>query len=109
MKKVDILINANGNNGKTATSMQNVEFIRGMTVTNEEELNIALANTDSLYISVGNNIECNNTISIDNIKHKLDLNNNSISYTKQNESFTFLTLGKNSELTIIDSAQIKDI
>lgn len=106
-EKVDILINAKGNNGKTTTSTQNVEFIRGITVTNEEELNTALASTDSLYISVANDIACSSTINIENVTHKLDLNNHTISYTKTDESFTFITLGSNTNLTVFDSSSEK--
>lgn len=103
----NITINAYGNNGLTTSKDYDITIIRGMKVTNEVELNTALKSVDSLYISVANNIECANVISIDNVTHKLDLNNSTISYTKQNESFVFLILGQNAKLTVLDSSDEK--
>lgn len=105
--EVDIKINATGNNGKTAESVQTVKLIRGVKVTNESELNSALSSTAPSYIQVANNIESTSIISVDGVTHKLDLNNNTISKTVTNESFTFITLGSSTNLTIIDSSSEK--
>lgn len=103
----NIVINAYGNNGLLTTENKEIAIVRGMKVANESELNTAFSTTGDLYIYVVNNIECTNVISTDNINHKLDLNNNNISYTKQNESFVFLTLGTNSKLIVLDSSREK--
>ena len=105
--EMEIKITAIGNNGKKAEIVQNVKFIRGVKVTNESELNDALASTSPSYISIANNIECTNSISIDGVTHKIDLNNNTISKTVTNESFTFINLGSNTNITIIDSSTEK--
>lgn len=102
---VNIKIKATGNDNLTSESTQAIKFIRGISVTNETELNTALATVSPLYINVANDIECSNTISVDGITHTLDLNNKTISKTVVNESFTFITLGSNTNLTIIDSSK----
>ena len=107
-EKVDITIIANDNNTKSSESTQNIEFIRGMKVSNESELTTAFATTGNLYIYVVNNIACSNTITTNNINHKIDLNNYTISYTKQNESFSFITLESNANLTVLDSSESKN-
>lgn len=106
--ETNIVVNAYGNNGLLTTQSKDIEIIRGMKVTNESELNTALATTDSLYISVANNIECSNTINVDNVNHTLDLNNHTISCTKENETYKFITLGSNTKLTILDSSTEKN-
>lgn len=103
----EININAYGKNGEEINQKKNIEIIRGVRVTNEQELTTAFASSDSLYISVSNNIDCTNLKTINNVAHKLDLNNHSITYTKQNESFTFLTIGSAGELTVLDSTDEK--
>lgn len=103
----NIEINAYGNNGKKTTETKTVQIIKGIIVTNETELNTAIKLTDSLYIKIANNIECTNIINVDNINHTIDLNNTTISYTKQNESFAFITLGTNAALTILDTSNEK--
>ena len=106
--ETNIVVNAYGNNGLLTTQSKDIEIIRGMKVTNESELNTAIATTDSLYISVANNIECSNIISVDNVNHTLDLNNHTISCTKGNETYKFITLGSNTQLTILDSSTEKN-
>lgn len=103
-EKLDITIIANDNNTKQSESKQNIEFIKGMKATNEAELNTAFTTVGDLYIQVANNIECTNSIYVDNVSHRLDLNNKIISFTKENESFHFITLGSNANLTITDSS-----
>ena len=102
---VNIKITATGNNDLVSELTQAVKFIRGISVTNETELNAALSSTSPLYINVANDIKCLNTINVAGITHTLDLNNNTISKTVVNESFTFITLGINTNLTIIDSSK----
>lgn len=106
--EVEITINAQGKNGKIASSTQKVTFIKGMIVTNETELNAAFATSEDLYIYVENDIECTNVINTNNINHKLDLNNHTISFTRQNEGFSFITLEDNANLTILDSSNEKN-
>lgn len=107
-EEIDIVIKAKGKNNKTTTSTQRIEFIRGMLVRNETELNTALKTTGDLYVVIANDIVCSSIIdNINNINHKIDLNNSTISYTKQNESFVFLTFGANSKVTIFDSSSEK--
>lgn len=104
----NIEINAYGNNGKNESKSENIEIIKGAIVTNETELNTAIAITESLYISVGNDIQCNNSIDLNNINHKLDLNNKTVSITRENESFHFITVGENANLTIVDNSSEKN-
>lgn len=105
--QVNITINAHGKNGKNTTVEKTFTLICGKSVTNETELAQALNSTNNLYIYLQNNIECTNTKSMNNIEHKLDLNNHSITYTKTNESFSFLTIGSSGNLTILDSSEAK--
>lgn len=104
----NIMINAYGNNGLLSTQSKDIEIIRGMKVTNESELNTALTTTDSLYISIANNIECSNTISVGNVNHQLDLNNHTISCTQENTTYKFITLGSDTQLRILDSSTEKN-
>lgn len=101
---------AYGNNGLVTTEEKNIDIIRGMKVTNEAELKTAFSTTGDLYVYIDKDIECADTISTDSdkiINHKLDLNSHTISYTKTNESFDFITLGTNTKLTIIDESSDK--
>lgn len=100
----NIEINAYGNNKKESTKKQTIEILKGAEVKNENDLNLALSVTESLYIRIEDNIECTNSIDINNVSHKLDLNNKIISITKENESFHFITVGSNANLTITDSS-----
>lgn len=106
----ELKIIAKGNNNSSSEGTQNIKFIRGVKVTNESELTTALASTSPSYIQVANDIVCNNTISLDGVTHKLDLNNKNISYTlssTEEATYTFLTLGTNTNLTVIDSSSEK--
>lgn len=108
---VNIKIKATGNNDLASEVTQAVKFIRGISVTNENELNTALATNSPLYIYVANNIACSNTISVDGVTHTLDLNNKEISYTlsstDEEATYTFITMGSTCNLTIIDSTSQK--
>ena len=106
--EIEIKIIATGNNNLTSELTQTVKFIKGVSVTNEMQLNTALASTAPSYIQIANNIICNSTINIDGVTHKLDLNNNTVSKTVVNESFTFINLGSNANLTIIDSSSTQE-
>ena len=109
--EVEIKIAATGNNNLTSESTQTVKFIRGVSVTNEKELNDALASTAPSYIQIANDIICDSTINVDGVTHKLDLNNSTISYTLSSTSseatYTFLTLGSGTNLTVLDSSSSK--
>ena len=104
---INITINAYGNNRKQSTLQKTISLIRGKKVTNETELAQALSSTNNLYIYVDNNIVCTSIKSMNNIEHKLDLNNNLITYTKTNESVSFLTIGSGGNLTVLDSSEQK--
>lgn len=103
-----ITATAYGNNGLVTTEEKNIDIIRGMKVTNEAELKTAFSTTGDLYVYIDKDIECADTISTSNINHNLDLNGHKISCTKTNETYKFITLGDNSELTILDSSSAKD-
>lgn len=103
-----IKVVAKGNNNLISESTQTIKFIRGVKVANESEFSTALASTSPSYIQLANDIACTNTISVDGVTHKLDLNNKIVSKTVANESFTFITLGSNTNLTIIDSSSEKN-
>ena len=77
-------------------------------VYDEEELTTALASRTPLYIKLGDNITCTNFININNVSHQLDLNNFTISYTEQDDNFTFVTIGSGATLTILDSSNDKN-
>ena len=100
---INILIKATGNNEKYSESTQVVRFVRGARVSNEAQLRTALTSTIPLFIHVTNDIVCHDSISIDNVNHVLDLNNSVISKTVTRENVTFITLGSNTNLTIVDS------
>lgn len=106
---INVMATAYGNNGLVTKDEKNIEIIRGMKVTNEEELKTAFATTGDLYVYIDKDIECTETISTDNINHKLDLNNHSITnnitnYLK-NEYVSLITIGENSKLTIMDKSK----
>lgn len=106
---VSITVNAYGANGQISNETKEIEIIRGATITNEEELKTAFATTGDLYMYIDKDIECTETISTDNINHKLDLNNHSITnnitnYIK-NEYVSLITIGENSKLTIMDKSK----
>ena len=108
---INVIATAYGNNGLVTKDEKNIEIIRGMKVTNEAELKTAFATTGDLYVYIDKDIECTETISTDNINHKLDLNNHSITnnitnYLK-NEYISLITIGENSKLTIIDESREK--
>lgn len=103
----NIEINAYGNNEKKSTKQQTIQILKGAEAKSENDLKIALNVAEPLYIRIENNIECTNSIHIDNVSHQLDLNNHTLSCTRQNESFTFLTLGTNAEITIMDDSDEK--
>lgn len=108
---INVMATAYGNNGLVTKDEKNIEIIRGMKVTNEEELKTAFATTGDLYVYIDKDIECTETISTDNINHKLDLNNHSITnnitnYLK-NEYVSLITIGENSKLTIMDKSKEK--
>lgn len=104
----NIEIKAYGNNNIVTKENKEVEIVRGMIVTNEAELRTAFAIGGKVYIKVANNIACGSAISADNINYRLDLNNSTISYTTTSSNgFTLLTLGANSNLTILDSSSLK--
>ena len=105
---ITVTATAYGNNGLITKDEKNIEIIRGMKVTNEAELKTAFATTGDLYVYIDKDIECTETISTDNINHKLDLNNHSITnnitnYLK-NEYVSLITIGENSKLTIMDKS-----
>ncbi len=104
----DIEINAYGNNGKKSTKQQTVEILKGAEIKSEADLKTALSVIEPLYLRLENNISCLDTILIDNVTHQLDLNNKEMSYTKENESFNFLTIGTNANITILDSSTDKN-
>lgn len=106
---ITVTATAYGNNGLITKDEKNIEIIRGMKVTNEAELKTAFATTGDLYVYIDKDIECTETISTDNINHKLDLNNHSITnnitnYLK-NEYVSLITIGENSKLTIMDKSK----
>lgn len=106
---ITVTATAYGNNGLITKDEKNIEIIRGMKVTNEAELKTAFATTGDLYVYIDKDIECTETISTDNINHKLDLNNHSITnnitnYLK-NEYISLITIGENSKLTIMDKSK----
>ncbi len=106
---INVIATAYGNNGLVTKDEKNIEIIRGMKVTNEAELKTAFATTGDLYVYIDKDIECTETISTDNINHKLDLNNHSITnnitnYLK-NEYISLITIGENSKLTIMDKSK----
>lgn len=106
---VSITVNAYGANGQISNETKEIEIIRGATITNEAELKTAFATTGDLYVYIDKDIECTETISTDNINHKLDLNNHSITnnitnYLK-NEYVSLITIGENSKLTIMDKSK----
>lgn len=102
-----IRINAYGNNELLTTENKTVKIVKGIKVTNEEELRKAFESTVETYILILNDINCNNTINANNINYRLDLNNKAVSYTKSNESYEFITLDANSKLIILDSSDKK--
>ena len=106
---VSITVNAYGANGQISNETKEIEIIRGATITNEAELKTAFATTGDLYVYIDKDIECTETITADNINHKLDLNNHSITnnitnYIK-NEYVSLITIGENSKLTIMDKSK----
>ncbi len=104
----DIKINAYGNNEKKSTKQQTIEILKGVEIKSEADLKTALNVTEPLYLRLENNIACLDTIHIDNVTHQLDLNDKEMSYTKENESFNFLTIGTNANITILDSTTDKN-
>lgn len=104
----NIQINAYGNNKKESTKKQMIQILKGAEAKNENDLNTALNVTEPLYIRIENDIECANSIHIDNVSHQLDLNNQTVSLTRENESLHLMTIESNASLTIIDNSLEKN-
>lgn len=104
---VSITVNAYGANGQTTNETKEIEIIRGATINNETDLITAFASSYDTYIYIDGDIKCTNTISMENVSHKIDLNGHTISCDKTNETYKFITMGNGTELTIFDSSDNK--
>ena len=106
--KMDVEVNAYGNNGKVTRETKNIEFIKGIKVENEAQLKTALETSANSYIQAAADIVCSQVKGMASASHTLDVNNHTISYTEQDDDFTFLTIGSGSTLTILDSSSEKN-
>ena len=104
---VSITVNAYGANGQISNETKEIEIIRVATINNEIDLIIVFASSYDTYIYINSDIKCTNTISMENVSHKIDLNGHTISCDKTNESYKFITMGNGTELTILDSSDNK--
>lgn len=104
----NIEIKAYGNNNIVTKANKEVEIVRGMKITNEAELDVALATTEELYICLGNDISVGSKKYIEgNRTYKLDLNNYKLSMVKDS-SLQFFEIRERGNLTILDSTSEKN-
>lgn len=76
-------------------------------VSSEQDILSALASDESNIYLLGD-IECTSPITITSGNHSIDLNGHSITYTKNNESLTFITIEQGANVVVKDTSENKD-